>query len=175
MSVQETFAHNMRICRIREGLSQEALAEKCGLHRTYIGSIEQKSCNVTLETVQKIAMALDISPVELLKEPLLLNSDSNISQKLNLLNSQKLASHHYALCEWFDGEDPEFTPIDVYNEDLTLRILCTLIQEGYTENLAEAYKRVEEPIIKYLQSLKKSTYPKGFTSENQKEETKELF
>lgn len=155
----------MRIYRIREGLSQEALAEKCGLHRTYIGSIEQKSCNVTLETMQRIALALKVNPIELLKESSPFNSESSNISLADIHNSNKEDNVHYALCSWSDGEKPHFTPIEVQNEDLTLRILCTLVQEGYSDNLSEAYDRVQEPIIRYLNSLKKSEYSKDYLSE----------
>ena len=165
MSVQETFAQNMRIYRIREGLSQEALAERCGLHRTYIGSIEQKSCNVTLDTLQKVAKALKVSPIELLKETRPFNNESSDVELADLQMSDAERSRHYALCSWSDGENPKFTPIEVQNEDLTLRILCVLVQEGYVDDLADAYDRVQEPIIRYLKELKRSEYPKDYLSD----------
>lgn len=165
MSVQETFAQNMRIFRIRKGLSQETLAEKCGLHRTYIGLIEQKNCNVTLETMQKIAIALEVSPIELLKEPHPYDNETSDISLADLENAGKGGKRHYALCSWNDGERPEFEPIEVQNKDLTLRILCALVQEGYADDLAGAYDRVQEPIIRYLQELKRSEFPKDFLSE----------
>lgn len=151
MSVQEIFAQNMRIYRMREGLSQEGLAEKCGLHRTYIGSIEQKKSNITLDTMQKIAKALDVSPGDLLEDPSPLDTEDNTdSDPENPYGKRR----RYALYSWSDDEQPQFTPIDVKDEDLTLRILCALVQEGHTDDLASAYKKVQEPIIKYLQDLK---------------------
>ncbi len=57
MVVIDTFADNMRELRMRAGLSQEMLAEKSGLHRTYIGSIEQRRANISLKNVEKIADA----------------------------------------------------------------------------------------------------------------------
>ena len=59
---------NIRKYRKLSGLSQEKLAEKCGLHRTYIGGIERGERNITLASLQVIATALDRTPIELLLE-----------------------------------------------------------------------------------------------------------
>ncbi|ERJ82528.1 DNA-binding helix-turn-helix protein [Peptostreptococcaceae bacterium oral taxon 113 str. W5053] len=50
------------------GLSQEAFAEKSGLHRTYISALECKKRSIALDNVQKIADALEIEPYLLFKE-----------------------------------------------------------------------------------------------------------
>lgn len=52
--------------RLKQKLSQEQLAEKAGVHRTYIGMIERAEKNITLLNIEKIAIALGISISELL-------------------------------------------------------------------------------------------------------------
>ena len=60
------FGDKVRIERLKKRWSQEDLAHKCGLHRTYIGIIERAEKSVTLSTVEKIAKALDTTILELL-------------------------------------------------------------------------------------------------------------
>lgn len=62
----ENLARNLRHQRAARGISQEQFAEMCGLHRTYIGGIERCERNITLETLEKLALALEIDPVGLL-------------------------------------------------------------------------------------------------------------
>ena len=59
-------AENIRKRREASGMSQEALAGLCSLHRTYIGSIERSERNITIGTLLKIADALDCDIVDLL-------------------------------------------------------------------------------------------------------------
>lgn len=60
-------AANLRRLRTKLGLSQEEFAERCGLHRTYIGAIERGERNVTLKTLGHIAEGLGVGPLDLLK------------------------------------------------------------------------------------------------------------
>ncbi len=54
------FGKKVRHERRKQRLSQEQLAEKAGLHRTYIGMIERAEKNITLENINKICKALDL-------------------------------------------------------------------------------------------------------------------
>ena len=54
------FACNLKQYRNLKGLSQEAFAERTGLHRTYINAIEREKRNIALDNIQKIADALEI-------------------------------------------------------------------------------------------------------------------
>ena len=64
--IKEILAENIRVYRNINGLSQEQLAEISGLHRTYIGSVERKERNVTLNTLICLAKALNTSVPNLL-------------------------------------------------------------------------------------------------------------
>ena len=64
---KETFAKNLRRIRNEAGLSQEELAYRAGLHRTYISSIERGQRNVSLENIFAIAKALKVTPADLVK------------------------------------------------------------------------------------------------------------
>jgi len=57
---------NIRAFREQKGLSQEQLADLCGLHRTYVGSVERCERNVTLSTLEVFASALGKSVIDLL-------------------------------------------------------------------------------------------------------------
>lgn len=65
-SLRAILAENVRACRKELGLSQEKLADRCELHRTYIGSVEREERNVSLSTLEVLAQALGVSVVELL-------------------------------------------------------------------------------------------------------------
>ena len=51
----------VRQLRVAAGMSQEEFADRCGVHRTYIGSIERGEKAITIETAQKIVEALNLS------------------------------------------------------------------------------------------------------------------
>jgi transcriptional regulator with XRE-family HTH domain len=61
------FGQRVRVERLKQGLSQELLAEKAGVHRTYIGMIERAEKNITLINIEKIAKALGVEIGTLLK------------------------------------------------------------------------------------------------------------
>lgn len=61
-------AANIREYRQNHNLSQEEFADVCGLHRTYIGSIERRERNVTLSTLEVLASVLGVSVAKLLTD-----------------------------------------------------------------------------------------------------------
>lgn len=56
----------VRRLREHEGISQEELADRCGLHRTYVGSVERGERNVSLANIVRLAKALNVAPSSLL-------------------------------------------------------------------------------------------------------------
>ena len=66
LELRKTLASNLREYRKINDLSQEELAAKCNLHRTYIGSVERCERNVTLGTLCALSKALNIAVPRLL-------------------------------------------------------------------------------------------------------------
>ena len=64
--LRTNLAKNIQRLRTAEGVSQEQLASRAGLHRTYIGAVERAERNITLATLERIAEALGVDPVSLL-------------------------------------------------------------------------------------------------------------
>ena len=62
------FGKRVREERTKLGLSQEQLASRAGVHRTYIGMIERAEKNITLENIQKVCRALDLKMSVLFSE-----------------------------------------------------------------------------------------------------------
>lgn len=60
------FASNVKKHRLALGLSQEELADRVGVHRTYIGMLERCEKNVTIYNIERVAEALGIEPFTLL-------------------------------------------------------------------------------------------------------------
>ena len=68
MDIIKVFGTNLKKYRTSLGLSQEAFADKCGLHRTYISAIECYRRSISLENIQRIADALEIETYKLFLE-----------------------------------------------------------------------------------------------------------
>jgi transcriptional regulator with XRE-family HTH domain len=58
-------AANLRRLRAERGLSQESLADRAGIHRTYLGSVERAQRNVAIDNICRLAAALDVDVREL--------------------------------------------------------------------------------------------------------------
>lgn len=66
--LRDVLAKNMRWLRTDRNLSQEALADACGIHRTYIGGIERSERNVSIDNIARIADGLGVEPWCLLRD-----------------------------------------------------------------------------------------------------------
>lgn len=67
MEVATAFGRRVRELRNALGVSQEALADRAGLHRTYLGSLERGERNVSLENICRLAGVLGVTPAELMQ------------------------------------------------------------------------------------------------------------
>jgi transcriptional regulator with XRE-family HTH domain len=65
-NLRQVLAENIRSYRSRAGISQDEFAVQCGVHRTYVGSVERCERNVTLSTLEMIAKAIGVTTPELL-------------------------------------------------------------------------------------------------------------
>ena len=65
----ERVGDRVRELRAAAGLTQAQLADRAGLHRTFVGSVERGERNVALLSLRRIAAALRTTPAELLADP----------------------------------------------------------------------------------------------------------
>lgn len=66
--LRQALARNLRDLRGERGLSQEELADRAGLHRTFVGAVERCERNISLDNIGKLADALGVSASVLLGE-----------------------------------------------------------------------------------------------------------
>lgn len=65
-SLQQTVGRSLKAYRQAQGLSQETFAHVLGVHRTYLGGIERGEHNLTLKSVERLAVRIGIEPMALL-------------------------------------------------------------------------------------------------------------
>lgn len=64
--LQLRLGRNLRAHRLAEGMSQEAFADRLGVHRTYMGGLDRGERNVTLRTIERLAARLGTDALDLL-------------------------------------------------------------------------------------------------------------
>jgi len=114
-SIHKRFGDIIRKERMNLGLSQEKLAEKAGVHRTYIGMIERGEQNITITNIEKIAEAVEISMSRLFSEI----DKHNISEIMK--QSNDLSPSHSA--EYTGVLKLEDNEIDCYVLNTTDRVI----------------------------------------------------
>jgi len=65
--LRKVFAANLRSARESRNISQEALADLAGLHRTYVGSVERGERNISIDNIERLAVALGCLPEDLVR------------------------------------------------------------------------------------------------------------
>lgn len=76
-SARKRVAHHLRTARQALGLSQEELAHRAQLHRTYVGSVERAERNISIDSVERLAAALGVDVGRLVAP---LNASGDASQ-----------------------------------------------------------------------------------------------
>jgi transcriptional regulator with XRE-family HTH domain len=66
--LRKVFAQHIRAKRRELGISQEELADRCGLHRTYVGAVERGERNISLDNMDRICTALGAQVPEMLTD-----------------------------------------------------------------------------------------------------------
>lgn len=67
MTLRDEFGRNLQRIRRSRNMSQEELAHHAGIDRGYVGKMENRHYSASLDTIEKLAEALDVHPTELLE------------------------------------------------------------------------------------------------------------
>ena len=67
MNLRERVARNLRRLRRDKSLSQEELAHRAQVNRNYIGMLEREEYAASIDMLEKLAVALDVDPIEFLR------------------------------------------------------------------------------------------------------------
>lgn len=69
MTIREVLAHNLKTLRQAKGMSQEELAHRAEVDRTYISSLERCMYGATIDVVDRLAGVLGVEASDLLRRP----------------------------------------------------------------------------------------------------------
>jgi transcriptional regulator with XRE-family HTH domain len=92
-TIQEQIGIRVRELRERKGVSQEALAATCGLHRTYIGLIERGERNLSLAVIEQIAAGLGVAVGDLFSKAEMPMAAPQRGKKKTLAPMTDVAAH----------------------------------------------------------------------------------
>ncbi|MEC0329879.1 helix-turn-helix transcriptional regulator [Paenibacillus macerans] len=88
MSLPKIVGKRIRECRRKKNWTQEQLAEAASLHNSYIGSVERGDRNISLETLEKIALALDVPAGDLVQSEEALDKQRLLDEHLKLVSGR---------------------------------------------------------------------------------------
>jgi len=97
--IARVLGQRIRNYRTAKGLSQEKLAELSGCHPTYIGQIERGEKNATIESIEKISAALNVSLSTLFENLGAQNAERNIPLECYEFISAKTKSEQEHICK----------------------------------------------------------------------------
>jgi len=66
--LRKVFGDNIRAARKRIGISQEELADRANVHRTFVGAVERAEVNISLDNIDRISAALETEPSDMLRQ-----------------------------------------------------------------------------------------------------------
>ncbi|HVZ44171.1 MAG TPA: helix-turn-helix transcriptional regulator [Ramlibacter sp.] len=66
LTLRETFARNIRLQRVHDGMSQEKLADAAALDRAFVGTVERSERNISIDNVERLCDAVGVPAHELL-------------------------------------------------------------------------------------------------------------
>lgn len=81
MRLSTLVGDRIKSLRKAKGWTQEQLAEASSLHYSYVGGVERGERNISLETLEKIVIALQVSPMELFRDELEADDDAKARRK----------------------------------------------------------------------------------------------
>ena len=129
--IKSLIGQRIRMMRNRAGYSQEAFAKVCGLDRTYIAGVELGKRNISIENLNKIAAALNLTLADLcdVSVPanrtilLTINGESFILESKEEL-TEDIKNHIEAICKYAYDEDSEFAQeLDKESKEKTIHEL----------------------------------------------------
>ncbi|WP_059041413.1 helix-turn-helix domain-containing protein [Paenibacillus rubinfantis] len=88
MNLPEIVGKRIREYRKQKDWTQEQLAEAASLHYSYIGGVERGDRNISLETLEKIATALDIPAGELFRPEVVLDKKQLLDEHMKLVSAR---------------------------------------------------------------------------------------
>ena len=128
MDLRDRVGANLRKLRRLQSLSQEALSLKAGLERGYVGRLERSQYYTSMATVQKLALALEVDPIELIEPVLITRGKTSGTADHETSDDQKVSGGSLLLAvpfqEGFEKRQDDLTLVLIdyrWNDGSTVR------------------------------------------------------